>query len=194
MGTKSDGTPDRRHVERKTEAARNKAVRELEEARRWPGRQARPGRRSGRCSTGTWTWFSRSAAGRRGQSRLPVAVQASDLHTVGRPADRPAAARAARGRLREDARRGLAASRSQGPRHPLERLRDRGQARQRRPQSRASSWSLRGSASPIRPRSPSRKPARSWSGRRPAQRCSLVCRARVRAPARRSARAALALR
>ena len=33
MGTKPDGRPDRRHVERKTKAARNKAVRELERKR-----------------------------------------------------------------------------------------------------------------------------------------------------------------
>ena len=33
MGTKSDGTADRRHVECRTEAARNKAVRELEKKR-----------------------------------------------------------------------------------------------------------------------------------------------------------------
>jgi integrase len=33
MGTKPDGSPDRRHVQRKTKAARNKAVRELERKR-----------------------------------------------------------------------------------------------------------------------------------------------------------------
>ncbi len=43
MGTKSDGTPDRRHVERRTEAARNKAVRELEKKRN-AGQVGKPGR------------------------------------------------------------------------------------------------------------------------------------------------------
>jgi integrase len=43
MGSKSDGTPDRRHVERRTEAARNKAVRELEK-RRDAGQVGKPGR------------------------------------------------------------------------------------------------------------------------------------------------------
>lgn len=33
MGTKPDGSPDRRHIERKSKAARNKAVRELERKR-----------------------------------------------------------------------------------------------------------------------------------------------------------------
>src|SRR5215475_7606242 len=43
MGTKSDGTPDRRHVERRTEAGRNKAVRELEKKRN-AGQVGKPGR------------------------------------------------------------------------------------------------------------------------------------------------------
>jgi len=43
MGTKSDGTPDRRHVERRTEAAWNKAVRELEKKRN-AGQVGKPGR------------------------------------------------------------------------------------------------------------------------------------------------------
>ena len=43
MGTKPDGQPDRRHVERKSKAARNKAVRELER-KRDAGQAAKPGR------------------------------------------------------------------------------------------------------------------------------------------------------
>ncbi len=43
MGTKPDGTPDRRHVERKTKAARNKRVRELERQRD-AGVVGKPGR------------------------------------------------------------------------------------------------------------------------------------------------------
>jgi integrase len=43
MGTKADGTPDRRHVKRSTEAARNKAVRELER-KRDAGQVGKPGR------------------------------------------------------------------------------------------------------------------------------------------------------
>jgi integrase len=43
MGTKPDGQPDRRHVERKSKAARNKAVRELER-KRDAGQATKPGR------------------------------------------------------------------------------------------------------------------------------------------------------
>jgi len=43
MGTKPDGQPDRRHVERKSKAARNKAVRELER-KRDAGQVTQPGR------------------------------------------------------------------------------------------------------------------------------------------------------
>lgn len=43
MGTRPDGSPDRRHVERKTKAARNRAVRELER-KRDAGIASRPGR------------------------------------------------------------------------------------------------------------------------------------------------------
>ena len=43
MGTKADGSPDRRHVKRRTEAARNKGVRELER-KRDAGLVAKPGR------------------------------------------------------------------------------------------------------------------------------------------------------
>ena len=43
MGTKADGTPDRRHVKRKTEPARNKAVRELEK-KRDAGHVGKPGK------------------------------------------------------------------------------------------------------------------------------------------------------
>jgi integrase len=43
MGTKADGTADRRHVKRKTEASRNKAVRELER-KRDAGQVCRPGK------------------------------------------------------------------------------------------------------------------------------------------------------
>jgi integrase len=43
MGTKADGTPDRRHVKRKSEVGRNKAVRELEK-KRDAGQVAKPGR------------------------------------------------------------------------------------------------------------------------------------------------------
>lgn len=43
MGTKPDGTPDRRHVKRTTEASRNKAVRELEK-KRDAGQVGKPGR------------------------------------------------------------------------------------------------------------------------------------------------------
>lgn len=43
MGTKPDGSPDRRHVERKSKAARNKAVRELER-KRDAGMTGKPGR------------------------------------------------------------------------------------------------------------------------------------------------------
>jgi integrase len=43
MGTKADGTADRRHVKRKTEASRNKAVRELER-KRDAGQVGKPGR------------------------------------------------------------------------------------------------------------------------------------------------------
>jgi integrase len=43
MGTKADGAPDRRHVKRRTEAARNKAVRELER-KRDAGQVGKPGR------------------------------------------------------------------------------------------------------------------------------------------------------
>ena len=54
MGTKGDGKPDRRHVQRKTLAAVRKRVRELERERdagRVP-RRARC-RQCGRCSSGT---------------------------------------------------------------------------------------------------------------------------------------------
>ncbi len=43
MGTKADGTPDRRHVKRKSEVGRNKAVRELEK-KRDAGQVTKPGR------------------------------------------------------------------------------------------------------------------------------------------------------
>lgn len=43
MGTRPDGTPDRRHVERKSKADRNKRVRQLERDRD-AGRVAKPGR------------------------------------------------------------------------------------------------------------------------------------------------------
>jgi integrase len=43
MGTKPDGRPDRRHIERKSKAARNKAVRELER-KRDAGVSGKPGR------------------------------------------------------------------------------------------------------------------------------------------------------
>jgi integrase len=43
MGSKADGTPDRRHVKRKTEASRNKAVREWER-KRDAGQVPKPGR------------------------------------------------------------------------------------------------------------------------------------------------------
>jgi integrase len=43
MGTRPDGTPDRRHVKRTTEASRNKAVRELEK-KRDAGQVGKPGR------------------------------------------------------------------------------------------------------------------------------------------------------
>jgi hypothetical protein len=43
MGTKPDGRPDRRHIERKTRAARNRAVRELER-KRDAGVAGKPGR------------------------------------------------------------------------------------------------------------------------------------------------------
>ncbi|MGB6454853.1 MAG: tyrosine-type recombinase/integrase [Streptosporangiaceae bacterium] len=43
MGTKADGTADRRHVKRRTEASRNKAVRELER-KRDAGQVGKPGK------------------------------------------------------------------------------------------------------------------------------------------------------
>ena len=43
MGTKPDGSPDRRHVERKSRAARDRRVRELERQRD-AGMAGKPGR------------------------------------------------------------------------------------------------------------------------------------------------------
>ena len=80
------------------------------------------------------------ADGPRVPSQLPVHLPERHLPAVGRPADRPAAARAHRRRPRRDARRGpVALIGPQGARHPLVGVRGSGGARERRPEPAAGS-------------------------------------------------------
>ena len=106
-GHQPDGQLDRRHVERKSKAARNKAVRELER-KRDAGRIMKPGRI--RTVREMLTRHLDMVLPQLGRAPRPSSATGrdatSDLPAVGRPANRPDAARVYRGWLRGDARRG----------------------------------------------------------------------------------------
>jgi hypothetical protein len=163
MGTKSDGTADRRHVERRTEAARNKAVRELEKKRN-AGQVGKPGliktvKSHARPPSRLGSPPTRPSA--EDGHRLPVALRESDLSAVGRPAHRPPcrnSSRTATGTCL------LTAS----PHRPSARCMPSSRARTRSrsgeatsPAIPASSSNLRGSLRPTRPRSANCKRERS---------------------------------